>query len=112
MLISVILIISFHTTASCFSFNYLIGSCVIRDLGVYLDSSLSFVNHVDYVISKSSRLIGFIKRSTSDFSNITSIIHLYNSLVLPNLTYYTCIRIASFENCAVNNTRVYITMEN
>ena len=64
---------------------------VIRDLGVYFDSSLSFVNHVDYVISKSSILIGFIKRSTSDFSNITSIVHLYNFLVLPNLTYCSSI---------------------
>lgn len=57
------------------------------DLGVVFDSGLSFQSHIDYVVSRTARLLGFIKRSTHSFSDITAIIHLYRSLLIPIFTY-------------------------
>ena len=59
----------------------------IKDLGVMLDSHLSFTPHLDSVVSKSLQMLGFIKRNTKDFLNIPSIKLLYCSLVRPHLEY-------------------------
>lgn len=57
--------------------NYFIGndidthvSCV-WDLSVLLDSRLSFNAHLEFLIAKTSKLIGFIKRTTYSFTDIT-----------------------------------------
>ena len=56
-------------------------------LGITFDSALNFDHHVDAVISKSLKILGFIRRSTVDFRSARSIISLYKSLVLPSVTY-------------------------
>lgn len=66
---------------------YYIGSEVIhevssiRDLGVKIDSKLKLTDHINVIVSKAWRLLGFLKRMCHDFKNISSIISLYNSLV-------------------------------
>ncbi|OXU19134.1 hypothetical protein TSAR_009653 [Trichomalopsis sarcophagae] len=61
---------------------------VIKDLDVHFDSVLAFEPHIDRVTSKASRLLGFIKRTTSDFKHYGTIFYLYRStLVLPILLY-------------------------
>ena len=59
----------------------------IRDLGVIMDSTLSFVNHIDTIVSKALGMLGFIKRNTSDFKSINAIRLLYCTLVRPLLEY-------------------------
>ena len=40
---------------------------VVKDLGVLLDSEMSFREHYAYIISKASRNLGFIFRLASEF---------------------------------------------
>jgi hypothetical protein len=39
----------------------------IKDLGVIMDGKMSFLPHIEAIISKSSRMLGFIKRISRDF---------------------------------------------
>lgn len=59
----------------------------IRDLGVTFTNRLDFSLHLNEISSKASKLLGFIYRSTREFSNPKSLIYLYKSLVVPVLMY-------------------------
>lgn len=59
----------------------------IKDLGVIFDCKLSFVPHINAIVNKSYRMLGFIGRVTSKFNNISCIKFLYNSLVRSRLEY-------------------------
>lgn len=73
--------------------NYKIGNNMIkevdcvRDLGVILDSKLTFVPHIDLAIKKASKMLGFIIRNSKIFKNILTRKILYNSLVRSHLEY-------------------------
>jgi hypothetical protein len=41
---------------------------VINDLGVLVDSRMNFVNHIESIMSKSARILGFIKRNSRKFN--------------------------------------------
>jgi hypothetical protein len=75
------------------NFHYLINGTTlpsvtnIKDLGVVLDDKLSFVPHITSIIGKSLRMLGFIKRNTSDFVTVRSFKILYCSLVRSLLDY-------------------------
>jgi hypothetical protein len=60
---------------------------VVRDLGVYHDSKLLFNVHIDNVISKASRALGFVMRSSVDFHHIKTLKILYCSFVRSHLEY-------------------------
>ena len=45
----------------------------IRDLGVLFCSSLDFSSHIDTIISRALRMLGFIKRCTKQFVDINAI---------------------------------------
>ncbi|CAH2097232.1 unnamed protein product [Euphydryas editha] len=59
----------------------------IRDLGVIVDSRLSFISHVDSIVKKASRLSGFISRQTKIFKDPKILIPIYNCLVRSILEY-------------------------
>lgn len=59
----------------------------IRDLGVVFDNSLTFVPHVENVIKKASRMLGFILRNVAGFKQSRTKILLYNSMVRSILEY-------------------------
>lgn len=63
----------------------------IKDLGVILDSQLSYIPHIYTAVSKSLQILGFIKRCTKDFLNSASIRLLFCSLVRPHLDYCSCV---------------------
>lgn len=63
----------------------------IRDLGVTLDSKLHLDQHIDKIISKAYQLFGFIMRSGKDFVRHSTYLHLFKSLVRPQLEYATTI---------------------
>lgn len=59
----------------------------IKDLGVILDSKMTFEYHIDHIVRKALKNLGFIIRTTKDFSSVKSCIILYNSLVRSHLEY-------------------------
>lgn len=59
----------------------------IRDLGIIFDSKLSFCNHVNSIVSKASRALGFICRSLRNFTNIHTHKLLYYTYVRSSLEY-------------------------
>jgi hypothetical protein len=60
---------------------------VIRDLGVLHDHKLVFDSHINNIISKASRALGFIMRSSRDFRHAKTLKILYCSLVRSHLEY-------------------------
>jgi ribonucleases P/MRP protein subunit RPP40 len=58
-----------------------------RDLGVYHDSKLLFNVHIDNVISKASRALGFVMPSSVDFHHIKTLKILYCSFVRSHFEY-------------------------
>ena len=61
----------------------------IRDLGVIITSSLSWNNHIDNIISKTSRISGLIKRTLGWHAFSQTKYIMYCSLVRPLLEYCT-----------------------
>ena len=64
---------------------------VQKDLGFIYDEKFTFNDQLDYVLSKASKKLGFVIRSTKDFRNPLSRISLYKSLIQPTMTYASCI---------------------
>jgi hypothetical protein len=54
---------------------------------VLFDNKLSFTGHINSVIKKSWKTYGYIIRNTRDFSNISTLIHLFQSFVRSKLEY-------------------------
>ena len=63
----------------------------ISDLGVVFQSDLRFNLHIDNIITKSLRLLGFIKRNSKYITDTKAITCLYNSLVRSILEYCSII---------------------
>lgn len=85
--------ISFTRNKNIIPTQYKIGDTdlkivdLIRDLGVHIDSKLTFVRHVDFIISKASKMLGFMLRNSKPFRHAHSKIALFNALVRSNLEY-------------------------
>ncbi|CAK1593267.1 unnamed protein product [Parnassius mnemosyne] len=59
----------------------------IRDLGITIDNKLLYDQHIEQIVNKAYKALGFIIRSCSSFRNLKSIKILYCSLVRSNLEY-------------------------
>lgn len=59
----------------------------IRDLGIIVDTKLRFNIHIDQVVSRGYRSLGFILRNCRDFKSSHTKIMLFNSLVRSGLEY-------------------------
>ena len=64
---------------------------VVSDLGVVLDSKMTMNMHVDHIIKKSMRMLGFIKRFSKEFNDIYIAKTLFVSLVRPILEFASLI---------------------
>jgi hypothetical protein len=62
-----------------------------KDLGVIVDQKMTFLPHIESVVSKSSRMLGFIKRLSKDFHDPYTHKILYTTFVRSNLEYATCV---------------------
>lgn len=86
-------VISFARKHSLITYAYSIDGIplkresTIKDLGVLLDSKLSFKEHLGYITSKASKCLGFIFRSAKLFVDIHCMKTLYCSLVRSILEY-------------------------
>lgn len=63
----------------------------IKDLGVIIDEKMSFEPHVNYICRKAYRMLGFIFRCGKYFSNRSTMLLLYNTLVRSSLEYCTTV---------------------
>lgn len=59
----------------------------IRDLGVIMDSELTFIPHINKIVSRSFKLLGFILRIGKPFKNPFTYKLLYNSYVRSRLEF-------------------------
>ena len=68
-------IISFSRKRELFTYDYQIGGDtlsrveVIKDLGVWFDSKMTFKHHMDATISRANSMLGLIKRFGKEFSD-------------------------------------------
>lgn len=63
----------------------------IRDLGVYFDEKLTFNVHVNHIVNKAYRMLGFLMRVTKKFKKRYSFLLLHQSLVRSHLEYVSTI---------------------
>ena len=59
---------------------------VMKYLGVLLDDTLTFEDHIQYVVDKATKKLGILRKSREFLPRNTSIL-LYKSLVLPHIDY-------------------------
>ena len=75
------------------TFPYYFGTSIIqsvtdiKDLGVYFSANLSFEYHVNCVVAKANKMLGFVRRTTKDINDVTVLLSLYRTLVLSKLEY-------------------------
>lgn len=84
-------VISYHHKMNPLFFEYTIGGELVQrtetiwDLGVTLDSALSFRNHHEEIIDKARRQLGFVSKLSKEFRDPYTLKSLYVSLVRPLL---------------------------
>lgn len=86
-------VISFYRRSNPVENSYIINNTTLEsvstfnDLGVIFDRELSFSLHVDTIILRAFRLLGFIKRSTKHIQDTKAITCLYSGLIRSILEY-------------------------
>lgn len=60
---------------------------LVKDLGVFFDKKLSFNSHIESIITRANKMLGFITKSMSKFKNSLTYKMMYNSYVRPILEY-------------------------
>jgi hypothetical protein len=63
----------------------------INDLGVIMDSRISFTGHIDVTVGKALSMLGFVKRLSCEIRDPYPLKTLYVSLVRPTLEYASCV---------------------
>lgn len=59
----------------------------LRDLGILFDHKLHLDLHIDKIVNKAYQMYGFIMRASHDFHQPSTYLHLYKSLIRPQLEY-------------------------
>ena len=62
-----------------------------KDLGIIFYSKMTFSSHIDYILSNSNKMLGFIIRICKEFKSITAIKTIYFSLVHSKLNFASII---------------------
>lgn len=99
-------VITFSRQKQPILFNYhLLGTTIerkqcVKDLGVQLDSKLTYTQHLSYVVDKASRTLGFIFKVAKNFSDIHCLKSLYYSLVRSTLEYCSAVWSPCYDNGA------------
>lgn len=64
---------------------------VVKDLGVYLDSNLTYRFHYEHIVMKANKIAGFIARTVKPFRDSASVLTLYFCLIRSILEYNSVI---------------------
>lgn len=70
----------------------------VKDLGVIFDTELRFECHVNNVIKRGLKMLGFINRNTKEFKNVTALKNLYSALVRSHIDYCSIVWYPSYQN--------------
>ena len=91
------ILLSFCRTYFQLNYQYILDNIRLtpsnsaRDLRIIFHSRFTFNEHIDYIHNKASRILGFIIRSTRDFTDVRCIVYLFKTLVLPCMHYCSSI---------------------
>ena len=97
-------VISFGRKHSALHFGYSLSGVqlervsIIKDLGVLIDTKLTFKDHVAYVVSKASSQLGFLFRFAKKFKDAYCMKALYCSIVRPILEYSSVVWSPYYQN--------------
>lgn len=97
-------VISFSRKRNPIKFEYQIcGTSIprencVKDLGVLLDTELTYKQHISYIVSKASRQLGFVFRTAKNFTDIYCLKALYCALVRSTLEYCCSVWSPYYEN--------------
>ncbi|XP_044597272.1 uncharacterized protein LOC123273866 isoform X1 [Cotesia glomerata] len=86
-------IISFHKSNCSILFDYTIDSKTldrvqtVNDLGITFDYQLTFYDHYTNLVRSTTKILGFVIRSSKKFKNLNAVKALYISLVRSRLEY-------------------------
>lgn len=78
----------------------------VKDLGVMLDSKLTYKDHVSYITSKALKSLGFIFRITKHFKDVQCLKTLYCALVRSHLEYAVVVWAPYYQNAIDRIERV------
>lgn len=90
-------VLSFSRAKNPLHFDYTVDGeslkrvVAVKDLGVNINSELSFRNHIVLVCKKAFRTLGFVLRQAAGFNNIKAISTLYNALIRSQLEFNSAI---------------------
>lgn len=90
-------VMTYHRSRVSSEYNYYINNTMLErvhsmlDLGVLFDKKLSFNDHITLKISKAKAMLGFIKRITWEFKDITALKSLYYAHVRSHVEYCSCL---------------------
>jgi hypothetical protein len=73
----------------------------IRDLGVIIDNKLTFHDHIDTIVQRAYKQLGFLLRVCKPFQHVMTYMILYYSLVRSILDF-ACIIWSPFYKCHIN----------
>jgi hypothetical protein len=78
-----------HKISSCYKTANIHLSKVdsVKDLGIILDSKLTFNEHIKYSYNKALKMLGFLLRICKDFKNVNSLKIVFLALVHRDLEY-------------------------
>ncbi|XP_037045741.1 uncharacterized protein LOC119081106 [Bradysia coprophila] len=86
-------VMSFYRVLEPVDFAYSIGGAVLTrvsqmvDLGVLLDTQLTFKPHVGVKVAKAYSMLGFLKRLCAEFADVRCLTSLYSAHVRSHLEY-------------------------
>jgi len=81
--------VSYHRGMLVFDFKYRINNeyieqvDVIKDLGIILDTNLTFSEHIEYITAKAKSRLAWIKHFGREFEDPWTIKKLYSTFVMP-----------------------------
>lgn len=67
--------------------NLLSRKINIRDLGITYETNFSFNMHITEISTKANKKLGILKRTTNNFTDVSVIICLFNTIIRPLLEY-------------------------
>lgn len=97
-------VITFSRKQSPITFCYRLGDTLVervshvKDLGVILDSKMTFKQHISFITAKASRQLGLVIRMTRHFTDIYCLKALYCSLVRSSLEYCSSVWTPHYNN--------------
>lgn len=101
-------VVSYCRKKETYIFDYTLNNTAIsrsycvKDLGIFFDSTFTFVNHINYMISNANKALGFILRNCKDFRDINILKILYFCFVRSKLEYGSIIWFPIYQ-CHIDN---------